>query len=267
MPDKIQSSEGDDPNERGWRSEAGKPLQASSDVVLAALAEAMLEISQGGQIFHLHQNTILATDPSKHADADVIRAWLKAKSKSSFEFEVIVWLARAVRGEWAVLPHRTQSQHRELFQRIARLCRELREAMDETGALYRSDGGQGLMDVNVRQLFSEHEHAEFEAAYKQVEQIYSRSKSGNEFVEYEPELPDVDDMLERIANAAERLERQGPLHTQPNKHGAERGYFVRRIGELIAQRYGEQPLEVIAALTTIALGEATDRELVAKLRA
>jgi len=225
-----------------------------------AFGHAILEVSRGRKSFRFGDGVKLACDPATHPDAESVHHWLERKQKPLDEFEVVVWLMVCVRHEWMHLPHRTRTQHRELFQRIARLCRELDAAMEETGDLYFRGGGYGLMDAGVRQLMTDSEIVEFDSACNQGSEPHNGGED-------KPELPRVQELLERIASAAERLERQGPIHAQPNKRGAERGYFVRRMGELFQQRYGEQPHEVIAALTTIALGEATDRELVAKLLA
>jgi hypothetical protein len=216
---------------------------------------AAIEFSKARKPMSL-TNGALVCDPARHPDTVVIREWLGRAARDASELDVILYLACMIRGEWGSMPHRTRSEHRALFQRIAKLCRELSGALNETGSMYIRGGGFGLEHLRVRELLTDSEGAEFEAALK-------RRDDGSP----EPELPCVDELLERVASAANRLEKQGPLHAQPNKRGAERGYFVRSIGALLEQRYGEQPHEVIAALTTIALGEATDRELVAKLLA
>lgn len=227
-----------------------------------SVATAVHEVSKARKFFRAG-SVGLATDPATHPDSQIIREWVKDPR----EFDVLVWLAASVIREWEVLPHRTQAEHRELFQRIGRLCRELNAAIDETGDGYIRGGGFGLARVGVRDLMTDGEAAVFEKACNSS--VETKNRSGTEHGHFEPgpDLPRVDQLLERVASAARRLEKDGPIHSQPAKRGAKRGYFIRRMGELFQQRHGEQPHEVIAALTTIALGEATDRELVAKLLA
>lgn len=227
------------------------------------IATAMAEISKAHRSARM-VGVGLATDPAIHPDSRTIREWIKDPR----EFDVLVWLATFVLREWETLPHRTRAQHRELFQRIARLCRELGAALDETGDGYVRGGGFGLGGVGVRQLMTDEESALFYAVCaRSFKSLYPDSTEDVIIELTEPKLPSINELLERVASAAQRLEKDGPLHSQPTKRGAKRGYFVRRMGELFLQRHGEQPHEVIAALTTIALGEATDRELVAKLLA
>lgn len=147
------------------------------------------------------------------------------------------------------------------------MTNKIRGSLDETGSIYIRGGGYGMELMGVRALLTDDEAADFESACSHSMETRNRSGTETGFIEHEPSLPTVQELLERVASAAQRLEKQGPIHAQPNKRGAERGYFVRRMGEVFQRRYGEQPHEVLAALTTIALGEATERELVAKLLA
>lgn len=217
----------------------------------------------------------LACNPDEHADASFIRDWLASIHRDPADLQVIFWLAYFVRNEWANFPKRTNSENRELYQRIAKLCDELRGAMDETGLPY-SDGNGGLQGVSIYQMLTDFEIDCVVAACdcaRRLEDIppdldaAQRRTMGKMLSLPGAELPTIGTLLERVAAEARQLDSLGPLHSQPNKRGAERGYFVRRTGTLFERRYGEQPHEVIAALTTIALGEATDRELVAKLLA
>lgn len=222
----------------------GGQIETSEPFLAAARQFASLRMP-----FRLSDDGELATKPSLHADGKIIRDWLISLRRDSDEFDVIVWLARAIRSDWAIQPRRTPSQHRALFKRINELCIELRGAIAETGDYYMRGGGFGLRHATINTLLKVSEIDDLEAASDST--ILT--------------LPSIEDLLNRLADAANRLEKSGPMHNQPTKRGAERGYFVRRMGEIFAQRYGQQPCEVLAALTTIALGVETDRELVAKL--
>lgn len=222
----------------------------------------------------------LASDPARHPDSHVIQSWLTLTGREHItpsEFHVIFWLAYFIRNEWARLPKRTPGEHKLLYQRIAILCKDLGNALDETGTPYADGAGYGMKHLCTASLLRDSEIGGFVSAYNTAvgkgPETRTMNASERRFLECIDSacsglsfaLPTVQALLERVESVASRLEAQGPLHTQPNKRGAERGYFVRRIGALFQRRYGEQPREVIAALTTIALGEATDRELVAKL--
>ena len=223
-----------------------------------ATIEAVLEVNRGRKTFRFREGRDSGCDLHRHADGRIIREWVDKHHADANEMDVIRWLALAVRREWANLPHRTKTQHRELFARVVRLCGELKAALIETDDRYFRAGGYGLQDASVRDLLTDAEKACFAEAFAAGEYELQDYRITGAF-------PSMEELLDRVASAADRLERAGPMHSQPKKRGAERGYFVRRIGELFMQRYKAQPAEVIAALTTIALGEATDRELVAKL--
>lgn len=218
----------------------------------------------------------LASNPDEHPDARVIRDWLASINRTPSDLHVIFWLAYFVRNEWANFPKRTRSEHRDLYQRIATLCHDLCAAMDETKMHFMRGEGYGFQALNVRDLLTGREVDDVVTAGDHARGMRETSRIFNKDERRLFDLllcfpvvglPTVQTLLDRVGSEAKRLEKMGPLHAQPNKRGAERGYFVRRIAELFARRYGEQPHEVIAALATIALGEATDRELVAKLLA
>lgn len=217
----------------------------------------------------------LACDPDAHPDAATIKAWLANSARAADDLRVIFWLAYFVRNEWARLPKRTRAEHSRLYSRIAKLCRELRGAMQETGARDLGDWGWGLQHTPTLSLLNDDEAARLIDACTRVATGDGGKKSIGSaerrllgiLLSWPTSIPDVPMLLERLEAKAKLLDVEGPLHTQPKKRGAERGYFVRRTAELFQKQYGEQPHEVIAALTTIALGEATDRELVAKLLA
>lgn len=216
---------------------------------------------------------IFPANPDKHPDARVISRWLALIHRDAGELRVIFWFAFFVRNEWANFPKRTPTEHRELFENIATLCRKLREAMDRTDMPFKDGMGHGLKHMRLCALLKDTEMDSVVSAYDHAR---GRANGWPDLTGDERRLvdlflcygfPTMQMLLDRVANEARRLQEQGPLHTQPSKRGAERGYFVRRIGELFQRRYGEQPHAVIAALATIALGEATDRELVPKLLA
>ncbi|MGH8118337.1 MAG: hypothetical protein ACREPY_15080 [Rhodanobacteraceae bacterium] len=214
----------------------------------------------------------LACDPDRHADAQVIREWLASKSRDPSDLQVIFWFAYFARNEWARRPKRTRTQHRALYRHIRELSTELRAAMDATGSAYLGGHGHGFVNTSLRALLTDDETDAFISSCNIARGVTTtaRSPSARERLVWEHmfgALPTMQELLVRMTTAALRLEVQGPIHAQPKKRGAERGYFVRRIAQLFQRRYGEQPHEVIAALATIALGGATDRELVAKLLA
>lgn len=126
--------------------------------------------------------------------------------------------------------------------------------------------GHGLQNLHVTMLLNDYERKRL-ARTLGIEKDAHDARDVALLAEGKLRFPTMQRLLERLAATAELLQLDGPIHPQPAKRGAERGYFIRRMGELFQRRYGEQPHEVIAALTTIALGEATDRELVAKLLA
>jgi hypothetical protein len=190
-------------------------------------------------------------DWTDHPDLLKVRKWLGRCGHSEDELVVVYWLAHNVRSEWATLPKRTTTEHRELYERIQRLCIDLKQALEETNTVYYRAGGHGLRHASVRELLETREEAALRTVLDDPEAMYY--------------FPTLEDLLERIGKAAKRLQDGGPIHAQPRKRGAERGYFVRRMADLLKHRYGDFPCEVLAAITTVAICEPTDRELVAKL--
>lgn len=242
------------------------PTKASSrfrngrEVVLQrSFLEAMSEINRGRKSFTLGDvfigNPKVSVDD--HPETSMLRNWLAGENKDAGELEVIWWLAIAVRSEWSALPHRTKSEHEKLYARIERLCKELIDSLADTESFYKRAGGWGLWRARVSSLLTDSEEKAL------------ADRMRDDLSPTDPELdlafPTIEELLERLSSAADRLKRQGPVHAQPNKRGAERGYFVRRMGELFVQRYGKISAEAIASLTTVALDEPTDRELVSKL--
>lgn len=223
-------------------------------------ARAIAEVHSSRQSFrflNFNEANIIANRFNTSPDAHIIEQWLDIRKKDNDEFEVIFWLSICVKCEWNTIPKRTKSEHRELYSRIKRLCTELTEQLEQTGDVYLRGGGWGLQNILVDELLTNLETNIYPPAEGEPGHFTDIS------VDYR--LPTIAELLTRVAQAADRLNEQGPIHTQPNKLGAQRGFFVRRIGRLFMQRYGEMPAEVIAALTTIVLDEVTDRELVTKL--
>lgn len=220
-----------------------------------AFAKAAIEINRGRTTFSTGEVSVGAWPD--HPDLIKVKDWLKRRDAAPDELEVIYWLAVNARAEWEHLPKRTASEHRELHARIQRLCMELDAALNETGSIYYRGGGHGLVAASVRALLTDSEKSALDVALE--------GSGGVNNWEHSWAFPTVEEILERVGVAAKRLHDAGPIHAQPNKRGAERGYFVRRMGDLFQKRYGECPAEVLAAVTSVALTEATDRELVTKL--
>lgn len=231
------------------------------DWMTEPLNEAIKVVSQGRKFF-----TVLDVDRirraaaqwEKHPDVRKIERWLGKREAPPEDSTVVFWLSIAVRNEWEKLPRRTKAQHRALYKRIETLCTDLEEALKETGHTFLRSGGWGMQDATVVDLMTDPEIATADDV------MAGGTYSLGNFQLYSI-FPKMEDLLARFAVAAKQLSSQGPAHNQPNKRGAERGYFVRRMSELFFRRYEESPADVIAAVTTIALSEPTDRELVAKL--
>lgn len=224
-------------------------------IMSSAYKDAMQEINRGRSSF-CFGGVGVGSWPD-HPDLVTVKDWLKKRDAKSDELEVVYWLAKHVRNEWAHLPQRTPSDHRELYAKIQRLCSELDAALYDTGSYYFRGGGHGLMGASVLQLLTDAESTELKEALI--------DSDGIDILTMNWTIPHMDELLRRLGLAAKRLHDVGPLHSQPNKRGAERGYFVRRMADIFLRRYGEVSAEVLAAITSVALGEATDRELVAKL--
>ena len=222
----------------------------------SAFMEACITANRLGSSFGTSDAISVGEWPT-HPDLITVKKWLQGRSADDAELEVLHWLSRHVRTEWDSLPKLTGTEHRNLFAHIEGLCDELDKALDSTGSFYYRGGGHGLMAASVKQLLTD---AEMESFNKAME-----ASGGIANYEHAWAFPSVNELLQRVGLAAKRLKDAGPLHAQPNKRGAERGYFVRRMGALFQQRYNETPCEVLAAITSVSLGEPTDRELVAKL--
>lgn len=217
-----------------------------------ALAELAAGINWG--VFRLG-DLVLTDKGERHPDSRIIQSWIAKRKVEAFEFDVLMLWADRVRQEWTMAPRFAPTEHRRRFERVANLCRELRDALQQTEADYAGGNGAGLKDISLFGLLTTEEG----------EALLHAPTTENGWINTLLIQFEIETVLERLGLMATRFADEGPAHSQPNKRGAERGYFVRRMGELFQKRFGEQPHEVIAALTTIALGETTDRELVAKL--
>ena len=229
----------------------------------AAFLNACTEVNKGNVTFRTSQDVSESFGDRfvMHPDRLPIQKWLAARNADSGEYEVIILLCNHVISEWNVLPKRTATQHRNLFAEIEATAARLGSLIKQTDADYYRGGGYGLRDASVAHLLTETESAMVDEQWK-----VTHSEHGGQLdPDFRSAMPTFEDLLIRVGQAANRLSTSGPIHTQPNKRGAERGFFVRRIGALFMQRYKECPAEVIASVTTIALNEVTDRELVAKL--
>lgn len=219
-----------------------------------AISKAMVIFAQAGQPLTLRLGAQLVL---RGPEAQTVQEWLKGQNAEADALEVIAVLAWGVRSEWESLRRRTVVEHRELFGRIADLCSELTAALAATGSVYFRSGGHGLRSVRVADLMSPEERKDL-----------TNSSSSSERTPGDPcqsaASLSIEDLLDRVADAARKLEAAGPLNRQPRKRGAENAYFVRRMGALLQQEYGEKPASVIAALASIALGASSDRHLVAK---
>lgn len=221
----------------------------------AQMGEAATEVNRSGSLFCVGEGISVGTfavDP----DTEIVAEWLASIGRPVSELGVLYWFSVSARSEWKHLPKRTLVEHRKLYERVDVLAAQLVKALEETVVVYWGDGW-GSMNPSVVELFTQSERCFFESMMAPDEGFYSP--------EARAAWPRVGELLERLRIEAGRLSEKGPMHMQPGKHGAERGYFIRRIGQLLQQRYGAKPHEVIAVLTTVALGETTQRELVRKL--
>lgn len=222
-----------------------------------AIVKAASIFAMTGQPLSLMVGVKVARPFDDNPDTRIIRKWLEKRHADKGTLGVICVLAWGVLSEWQGLPHRTTVKHRELFVRIVDLCSKLKGALEETGSVYFRAGGHGLRSATLQDLLNEEEWEELTSSPAAGQGGHGNTRSYGR-------SPSIEDLLDRLADAARKLETTGPLHTQPAKHGAKNAYFVRRIGELFQHEYGEKPAGVIAALAAIALGGDADRNLIAK---
>ncbi len=187
-----------------------------------------------------------------HADLCSVEEWLRKNDRSSEDLEVIFWLTVAVRSEWLRLPKHIATKHEEIYSRIGQRCDDLSHALTETDDLYAGGSGRGMMFAYVLDFLRPDEREPLEKAIRT-----EQSARGWDGPEVYPRLT-VEGLLERIKKVAQARALRGPMHRQPQKRGAERGYFIRRMDQLLACHFGEKTHHaVIAALTSIALNETT----------
>ncbi len=188
-----------------------------------------------------------------HPDMAVIADWLEGRGEPAKEACTIFWGSYFALCEWEDLPKLNGKQHVKLHRKVATLCEKLKLALGETNRCAMLGRGIGLQGLVLNYL-TDIEKSAIAAEMRNPDTI--------EMWDFDNAGPTIDDLLTRIAGEATRLELKGPIHAQPKKRGAERGYFVRRMGEFFTKQYMATPTEIIAALTTISLDQATDRELV-----
>lgn len=212
------------------------------------LATAAVWVNQGRTAFHLTQEAIDAigdrwgTSPEKSS----ILRWLELRQAKEDE-GVIYFVAANVIAEWLSIPARTVSEHRKLYAEIAETSRNLASLLESTKTNYYRGGGHGLRSINVYDLRGP---GEFPGV--------------NDDVSVTSSFPRMEDLLGRVASAADRLREAGPIHSQPKKRGARNGYFIRRMHELLISRYGDCPAEVLASIASVALDTIIDADLVKK---
>lgn len=187
-----------------------------------------------------------------HADLRSVEEWLRKNDRSSEDLEVIFWLTIAVRSEWLRLPKHIATKHEDIYSRIGKLCGDLSHALTETDDLYAGGSGRGMMFAYVLDFLTDQEREPLAIAIRNEQS--ARGWNGPEVF---PRVT-VETLLKRLKAAADDRALRGPMHRQPKKRGAERGYFIRRMNKLLASYFGKRtPYAVIAALTAIALNETT----------
>lgn len=180
---------------------------------------------------------------------------------------VVFWLACFICSEWEFIKKRTPSEHKTLFNEISTTSKRLRTLLAETGEFYirgRKDGigSRGLIGMRPLELLTREEE---ESLGELLRPIPANQDGHTPKRMLDSMLPSVDELLERISRAAERIEKKGPPHSQPNKGNALRGYFVREFHAVSRAMKKPPGPEVIAEVTTLALNQTTDRDLVQQL--
>lgn len=251
------------------RDAALRILEAGGKVEIpVAMIEAVRWVNEGRTSFKLSDAAWDAIGDRwhRHADRFVIIEWLQSKGATG-DIDVIYFVCAHVLSEWSAKPDRTLTQHRKLYRDIEATATKLVALLDTTGDRYYRGGGQGLQNARIHELFNDAEKA---AIFDTVEAWNEGHPIGIDeydrpvIVPPSEQFPTVEQILERVASAARRLHDAGPIHSQPNKHGAMNGYFIRRMDALLRGRYGECPAGLLAAIATIALDATIDADLVQK---
>lgn len=178
-----------------------------------------------------------------HADKRIVEKWLREKGEPD-ECHVIRYVSAHVISEWLTLPKRTKNQHNKLFNDIAGTAKALRALIEQTESGYYRGGGHGLQGARLCELFTDKESSEITDvmdAWNEQHPVTLEDADGRGeemMVNAWECFPTVEELLDRIAAAAERIAGEGPIHSQPNKRGAMTGYFVRRMGSLLIARFG-----------------------------
>lgn len=232
------------------------------------LVKALLWVNEGLTAFKTAPSAyeMIGDRWETHPDRKTVDHWL-ASIGANDDSLVIYFASVHVLAEWSTVPARTPRQHRKLFGEIDETARRLMKLLATTEEHYYRGGGHGLQNAAVCDLFTEQERQEVLDAVQAWNESHPVDVWENGMPSIKPAaecFPSMEDLLERIASAAKRLQDAGPLHSQPNKKGAMNGYFIRRMDRLLRQRYDNCPDEVLAAIATVILGVAIDADLVRK---
>lgn len=243
--------------EEGDTGAEGHPISLPN-----SLLQACIEVNKKRTRFRSSEATreSIGNRFKTHPDRHILSRWLIERAPDSDELEVLYWLSRHVMTEWELLPVRTSTQHHKLYRDIELAAHSLGDLIEATGSEYYRGGGHGLRSAFVSDLFTDSEERDILGPL-----VEAQKASGADVLQNPQYLfPTVEDVLERIAQAANRLAAVGPKHSQPNKRGALTGYFVRRMREFLIQRYGDAPIKILAAVAAIALDVVIDDDLAAK---
>lgn len=242
------------------------PVDAKSIKMHRAMLLALRQVNDGKATFRFSQSAFDAVGNrfTTHPDRLIVEEWLRPpKATEEDEMKVIYFLSIHVLTEWETLPKKTKAQHIALYKEIADTAQKLITLLENTDSYYYRGGGHGLSHASIADLLTDDEdHNLLKPLTSFYEKEFAKFKEpapppGNWF-------PSVKDILNRVADAADRLKVQGPVHSQPNKRGARNGFFVRRLYEILCQRYGDVPMKVVASIASIALDEIIDDDLAAK---
>lgn len=224
------------------------------------------------------EHEAVASRFENHPDRRTVENWIAAippidgaiKLHVEAEYKVIYFLAIHVLSEWQDIPKLAKREHAKLYREITAAVCKLRELMKQTGTQYIRGGGHGLDNALVCDFFTDKESENILGPIEHWNETHPLDIHHDNGLPLEKppwvDFPSVDEVLERIASAADRLQDAGPIHSQPNKRGAKNGYFIRQMSDLLKARYGTPPDDVLGALASIALGEVVDADLAKKNR-